>query len=354
MTETKLNYALYFDLSPDLLCIAGYDGYFKKINKAVSNLLGYSMEELYSRPINDFVYPEDQDITARLREELTRSKPLYNFENRYVTKNGDIVWLHWTSFPIEEDQVIFAIAKDITDKKQLEAERNQTLANLTTVNEKLKQLSYIASHDLRSPVAGLISVLHLLDLSRITDPETLELVELIRLAGEGLNQTLNNYAAILNKKNDEDVKISRLDIATHLDNVLRSIHYLIQTSGTTIHSDFSALPYIDFNTAYLESIFLNLITNSIKYSKPDCLPVIRIRSLEKGGTRQLVFSDNGLGFDMEKVKDRVFGLHQKFHHHADSKGVGLYLVHAYVTSLGGRIRLDSNLNQGSTFTIELP
>ncbi|MGH7240259.1 MAG: PAS domain S-box protein, partial [Candidatus Saccharimonadales bacterium] len=157
MTDIKLNYELYFDLSPDLLCIAGYDGYFKKINKAVSKLLGYSLEELYSRPINDFVYAEDQDITARLREDLTRSKPLYDFENRYLTKSGNIVWLHWTSFPIEEDRVIFAIAKDITHKKQLEIERNSILANLTSVNEELRQLSYITSHDLRTPVAGLIS-----------------------------------------------------------------------------------------------------------------------------------------------------------------------------------------------------
>ena len=93
MKSSKFNYELYFDLSPDLLCIAGYDGYFKKINPSVSNTLGYSMEELYSKPINDFVYHDDKDITERVREEWTKSKPLHNFENRYQTKSGDIVWL---------------------------------------------------------------------------------------------------------------------------------------------------------------------------------------------------------------------------------------------------------------------
>jgi PAS domain S-box-containing protein len=355
MTVTQLNYELYFDLSPDLLCIAGYDGYFKKINKAVSRLLGYSFEELYTTPINDFVYKDDQDVTDQVRKELTQSKPLYNFENRYLTKSGDIVWLTWTSFPIEEDQVIFAIAKDITHKKQLEVERNQVLSNLTTLNKDLRQLSYTTSHDLRTPVAGLISVLRLLDLSRIRDQETLELVEILRLAGESLNQTLNNYAAILNKRKEEErVEVTSLDLRKHLDNVKRSIRYLVQTSQTTIFSDFSALPFIDFDAAYLESIFLNLITNSIKYSRPDRLPMIRIYSRKEAGHKQLIFSDNGIGFDMEKVKGKIFGLHQKFHDHPDSNGVGLYLVHSYITSLGGKIRIESSPNQGATFIMDLP
>lgn len=101
MNSLNSKYELFFELSPDLLCIAGYDVYFKKINGAVSKLLGYSMEELYARPINDFIYPADQDITSKVRADLTRSKPLLNFENRYVTKGGEIVWLSWTSLPVE-------------------------------------------------------------------------------------------------------------------------------------------------------------------------------------------------------------------------------------------------------------
>lgn len=84
MNNTEFRYDLFFELSPDLLCIAGYDGYFKKINTAVSNLLGYTMEELYARPINDFVYCADKRSTQQARNELTKLKSLLNFENRYV------------------------------------------------------------------------------------------------------------------------------------------------------------------------------------------------------------------------------------------------------------------------------
>ncbi|HKI45317.1 MAG TPA: PAS domain-containing sensor histidine kinase [Balneolales bacterium] len=351
MATSNYNYELYFDLSPDLLCIAGYDGYFKKINPAVSKLLEYSMDELYAKPINDFVYGDDKDVTEKVRDDLRSSQPLYHFENRYQTKSGKIVWLTWTSFPIESDHVIFAIAKDITYKKKLEQERNELLALLSKTNQDLKELSYTTSHDLRSPVSGLISIFDLIDTSLIEDQQTIELLEIVKLAGEKLEQTLNNYVDVLSEEHNQDVSVEELDLQESLNNVLQSIRYLVQTSKVTIHSDFSGLPKVRFNKAYLESIFLNLITNSIKYAQPDSLPVITIRTEKVNGTGQLIFGDNGLGFDMEKVKGKIFGLHQKFHNHSDSKGIGLYLVHNHIARMGGHIKVESEVNKGTRFII---
>lgn len=349
MSDANFKYELLFDLSPDLLCIAGYDGYFKKINPAVSTVLGYTMAELYARPINDFVYSEDRETTTRVRTELTKSKPLLNFENRYVTKSGEIVWLSWTSLPVESERLIFAIAKNITHKKKQEAERNALLANLTKVNKDLKQLTYTTSHDIRSPVSGFLSLINLIDVSRISDPQTLELIEVIKMAGKNLKQTLNNYVDSLSVKHT--VKEEDLQFDDVLKNVLLSIGSLIQSSKASIHSDFSKQPTVRFNRNYLESIFLNLITNSIKYSRPEHPPAISIFSDRVNDVTQLIVADNGMGFDMEGVNDKIFGLHQKFHDHTDSKGIGLYLVHTHVTSLGGSIKVDSKINEGTKFII---
>ena len=133
--------------------------------------------------------------------------------------------------------------------------------------------------------------------------------------------------------------------------MLESLNALIKTSKANIKADFSALENVNFNRTYLESIFLNLITNSIKYGRPGVLPQVNIRSATVNGVGQLSFTDNGLGFDMDKVKDKIFGLHQKFHDHGDSKGIGLYLVYNHVTSLGGNITVDSVVDEGTTFTI---
>lgn len=351
MNDQAFKYEHFFELSPDLLCIAGYDGYFKKINPAVATVLGYSMEELYARPINDFVYHDDKDITAQVRSELTRSKPLFNFENRYLTKDGNIVWLSWTSLPVDSERLIFAIAKDITHRKRLEAERNTMLANLTKINNELKHVAYTTSHDLRSPVNNLLSVFQLIDTSTINDQETLQFMEMLQLAGQNIRETLNNYLDLLKDKQGLHATVEEVDLRECLDNVLRSIGFLIQRSGAAIRADFSIVPKILFNKASLESVFMNLLTNSIKYARHDCNPEVTVFTENVNGITRMIFSDNGRGFDMEQVKDDIFGLHQKFHDHADSKGIGLYLVHSHITNSGGRISVESKINEGTKFTI---
>jgi len=119
-TQTSFDLEYFFDITPDLLCIAGFDGYFKKINPAVSKTLGYSTKELFASPINSFVHPNDQHITSQKRSALGQGESLLNFENRYIAKDGSIVWFSWTSVPIQRDKLIFAIAKNITYRKQLE------------------------------------------------------------------------------------------------------------------------------------------------------------------------------------------------------------------------------------------
>lgn len=116
---------LMFEMTPDLVCIAGKDGFFRKINRAVVNTLEYSEEELYARHISSFIHPEDKENTRRTREELLNGKTLVNFENRYITKSGKIVWLHWTSIYLPEKELVFAIAKNVNKRKQAEEDIQQ-------------------------------------------------------------------------------------------------------------------------------------------------------------------------------------------------------------------------------------
>ncbi|WPR70514.1 PAS domain-containing sensor histidine kinase [Flavobacterium sp. NG2] len=348
---TEAKFEDFFNHSPDLLCVAGYDGYFKKINPAVSKLLEYTNEELLAKPINHFVYQEDKTTTISARNSIKDRNPLIDFENRYLTKSGRIVWLLWTSVPIENDRLIFAIAKNITYKKKLEEERNLHLAELTKLNTEFKQLTYTATHDLRSPVNNLISIFELLETDKIEDAETLEYLSIIKETTNNLKKTLNEYITVLDKKNKDNSLIEPLNFKIILEEVLLSISSFIQNSKTTINIDFSELEIINFNKTYLKSIFLNLITNSIKYSKPNNLPIISIYTTISDGKKKLIISDNGIGFDMKKVGSRIFGLHQKFNKNEDSNGIGLYLVNNHVTNLGGQITVESELNEGATFTI---
>ncbi|MEX2601201.1 MAG: PAS domain-containing sensor histidine kinase [Balneolaceae bacterium] len=349
--ETDYSLAPFFDLSHDLLCIAGFDGYFRRINPAVCNVLGYTEEELLSKPISYFQHPDDKEITQKYREPILYGKPLTNFENRYITKQGDVVWLAWTSIPVEDDELIYAIAKNITHKKRHEEERNQLLSELSKSNSQLQKLSYTNSHDLRGPVSSLIAIFSLMDMSRIKDEETRELIELLRTSVENLKRTLDGYVDGLKGHDSRLHDLTEIRIMDVIDAIRLMLHSLIKNSNTSFQIDLSAFKSVKFNQRYLESIFLNLITNSIKYAHPDRDPMIMITTDITDGKKMLTFSDNGIGFDSEKQKDKVFGLNQTFHENSDSMGIGLYLVYNHMTNLGGQITVDSEIDKGTTFTL---
>lgn len=341
----------FFNLSMDLHCIAGFDGYFKKVNPAVIKVLGYSETELFSRPIRDFIHEEDRELTARYRDNLLKNKPLVNFENRYRCKSGEIVWLHWTSIPLEEEELVYAIAKNITHKKRLDEDRIDHLQSLVKINQDLKNLNYTTSHDLRSPVNNLLSIFSFLDFSKIEDAEILETLKYMKMATEGLHNSLDKYVDLLSSKEAIEVKLEEVDFEKVFHHVRLCINSLLENAKVTFDVDFSELGSVTHCENYMDSIFLNLLTNSIKYAKPHVPPHIKIRTTVENGTKKLVYTDNGIGLDMEKIGDKIFGLNQKFHQHGDSKGVGLYLVNNHVRSLGGTISVDSEVNKGTTFVI---
>lgn len=226
MSPSDFNYELFFNLTPDLLCIAGFDGYFKKVNPAVLQVLGYSEDELFSRPINDFIHPEDQLTTQKYREQLHVFKPLLNFENRYLSKSGEIIWLSWTSMPVQDQQLVFAIAKNITYKKRLEEDRNTLLTQVTRINSELMRLNYVTSHDLRAPVNNLLSVFDLLDPSKIQDENTLELMKIIKVSSQHLKDKLNGYIDNVRAQNALAERREVVILSKILQEVLSSISHL--------------------------------------------------------------------------------------------------------------------------------
>jgi PAS domain S-box-containing protein len=353
MSSELSQYDIFFELIPDLVCIAGFDGYFKKVNPAVKELLGYSYEELYANPINHFIYHEDKEKTACVRSELLRATPLVNFENRYTTKSGEIIWLSWTSQPVEKSKVVFAIAKNITHKKELEVDRNTLLTNLTELNKDLRHIGHMTLHDLRSPVNNLLSIYELLDFSKISDKETLELMDTFKMCSEDLREKLNAFSKELREKQSLYIPTQEVELKKVVKKVAKSISSLLKNSDATIISDFDEVQKIKSNPTFLESVFLNLITNSIKYKKPGTAPVIAITSKYLEDKIQLIFSDNGVGFDLEKVGNKIFGFQQTFNNQEDSRGIGLYLVYNHVQSLGGSIEVSSKPGEGTTFMITL-
>ncbi len=111
----------FFSLSIDMLCVAGFDGYFKKVNPAFERTLGWNECELMDRPFFDLVHPDDGQATRETLSSLMEGNDLFRFENRYRCKSGSFKWIAWSAFPVVDESVIYAIGRDITKRKELEA-----------------------------------------------------------------------------------------------------------------------------------------------------------------------------------------------------------------------------------------
>ncbi|WP_321826578.1 sensor histidine kinase [Maribacter dokdonensis] len=347
----KLNH--FFDASIDMLCIANYDGYFEDVNPAFIKLLGYDKEELMSRKINDFVFEEDKEVTQQTRASLHENKKLISFQNRYVTKSGGVVWLSWSAVPVDSEKLVYAIAKDITHEMNLKNARILEFAKMKTVNDDLVRLNYTTSHDLRAPLNNLISLFDVLDYN-VLDDDTLQILRYMEISAKGVKESLENYLKLIEnarKGLNTLTKIYFDHVLAKTQNVLSSI---IKNSKTSISYDFTLCKSVLFDNSYMESIFLNLITNAIKYTIPGEAPRIEIKTEFVDGKIVLYFKDYGQGFDMIKNGSKIFGLNERFNTEQDGKGVGLYLIHNQINSLGGTITVDSELNKGALFTIVFP
>lgn len=109
-----------FQHSIDMLCVAGFDGYFKVLNPSWERTLGWSEQELLAKPWIEFVHPDDRSQTVNIKKTIDKGIEIYQFENRYICKDNSIKWLSWNTFPYEEENIMFGVARDITLQKQVE------------------------------------------------------------------------------------------------------------------------------------------------------------------------------------------------------------------------------------------
>jgi PAS domain S-box-containing protein len=246
---------------------------------------------------------------------------------------------------------IVIASQNITEQKRNEQEKEMLIEELTQNNSDLQQFSYITSHNLRAPLSNLLGIIKLLDTSMVTDPTTTLLLKNFEECTLQLNDTVNDLINVLIIKNNVNAKKERLDIRRTFERVLSSIQTTIESGNITVTTDFDNAYEVDFNRTYLESILLNLLTNAVKYRSPKRRPEVKVVSRKIQDGIRLYFSDNGLGIDLTRYKDRIFGLYQRFHDHADSKGLGLYIVNSQIRVMGGEIDIESEVDKGTTFII---
>jgi PAS domain S-box-containing protein len=248
---------------------------------------------------------------------------------------------------------ILLVTQNITESKKSEKEREKLIKDLKSHNEELQRFAYIVSHNLRAPIVNISALLNLYDEEDPADPENQEIIEHLKISTELLSSTLMDLIEVVSIKKQKVPKVEHLTFHQVLHNVERSLYQQILESEVKITFDFSKANEINYVYSHLENFFLNFLTNAIKYKHPDRTPALHISTGQVGEYHVIKFKDNGIGLDLERYGDRLFGLYQRFHSHVDGKGLGLYLVREQIRAFDGDLTVESKVGKGTSFNVYL-
>lgn len=269
----------------------------------------------------------------------TKDKHMTNSLKNNLIKNSDI-------------SALAANFREYIARNKAEEERDQLIEDLTSRNQDLNQFAYITSHNLRAPLSNLIGLIDILNYD-LLDEYNKTIVDMFKDSAQKLNETIYDLTQMLSIKSNKNVKIEPVSVSRIFKKVCNSFTKQIHTMGIYIHTDFQC-EMIPFNKSYLESVLMNLMSNAVKYCSENRALRIEVTTFpDKNGNIIMTFKDNGMGIDLLKHKDRIFGLNERFHSHVNGSGVGLFITKTQITSLGGEISVESEVDKGSTFRVTI-
>jgi signal transduction histidine kinase len=248
---------------------------------------------------------------------------------------------------------ILLVKQNITASKKLESDREQLIKDLKSHNEELLRFAYIVSHNLRAPIVNISLLLDLYNEEIPADPENEEVLENLKISTNLLDATLQDLIEVVSIKKQKIPKVEHIDFKLLLNNIEKSLFNQLKESGIKIHKDFSQLNEINYVYAHLENFFMNFMTNAVKYKHPERSPVVKISTYPEKDYCVIRFEDNGIGLDLSRYGDRIFGLYQRFHNHVEGKGLGLYLVREQIRAHDGKIEIESEVGKGTVFKVYL-
>ncbi len=380
-----------FAISLELLCVLGRDGFLKRLNTAWERALGFSAGELMAKPLLELIHPDDRQRTAEVIRQIGGGAAAV-FENRIRTKQGAYRCLQWASAAMPGKRLLFALARDVTERvtageilkqahRELEndlrqrsaalQETNQALArsegeilklsqqleqrirDLTASKKELEAFTYSVSHDLRAPLRhmdGFSKILMEEYGPRLPD-EARPILGRIRLASQRMGRMV-----------DELLELSRTG-RREPEKRLTGLRPLVEEAAADLAAEavdrevewrIGDLPSLDCDPGLTRQVFVNLLSNALKFTRPRHPAVIEVGRREIDGEQVLFVRDNGVGFSM-KYAPKLFGAFQRLHRKEDFEGtgVGLATVHRIIQKHGGRIWAEAEVDRGAAFFFTL-
>jgi signal transduction histidine kinase len=282
-----------------------------------------------------------QEEIATQNEELLQSQEEVSSQRDMVAEqNKDL---------LEARQIIEIQHQALLEKNEtLESEIQKRTKELVDYNHQLEQFAFISSHNLRAPIARILGLGNLLELTQSKEDEALIQRNLIHSARE-LDRIVKDLNTILEVRKSINKVVSEINVKEEIDMILINLEKDISETRAHIDVDVINVPSLRTVRPYFDSIVINLISNAIKYRKHNSSPIIYLKGEWQNGFACFSVKDNGMGIDLHRHRQKLFTLYSRFHDHVDGKGLGLYMVKTQVEALGGKIEVESEVDRGTTF-----
>lgn len=364
---------LFFELSPDMFAVGrSRDGqlesHFAYVNRAWEQVIGFTPEEMTAQPFVDWVHPDDQAATIAAAQNMSLGGNLANFENRYRCKDGSYKWLSWNVATLPEQRQFYAIARDITARKEAAAEREKLLAREQAAREAAERASRIkdeflavVSHELRSPLNPIVGWSQLLKRGLSSEKTKLALDTIERNAKlqVQLIGDLLDISKLLSGK--LSLNEAPVDLSAIVPNALETVQQDAEAKSIRIETDLSACPVVG-DAVRLQQVVWNLLTNAVKFTPEGGRVTVRLfaeaNSAADAAEAVIKVIDTGKGISGEFLP-YVFE-HFRQENYATTRqfgglGLGLAIVQQIVEMHSGTVAVDSSgEGRGATFTVRLP
>lgn len=266
-------------------------------------------------------------------------------------------WTETSFYPIHENGKIVGTAcysRDISESKRMAIQSAKLTADLVQQNKNLEQFAYMVSHNLRAPLANIMGLCDVLNFPDLKEQEKEKMTSDIVQSSKRLDSVVRDLNDILQIRNSADEQKENVLFSDLMNDVVGCFPSSKENGHVSITYDFKEVDGMQTIKPYLKSVFYNLLSNSIKFSRKGIDTVIQVKSIKEENNIVLLFKDNGMGIDLEKNKDKVFGMYNRFHSEIEGKGMGLFLTRQLIETLGGKISVKSRVNSCAQFRIEFP
>jgi PAS domain S-box-containing protein len=355
---SDIGYRTLFDSSPDAAIIVNEGGEIILCNNQVKEIFGYTKEELISEKVEILIPAKYWKIhnahMDRYYQEPHVREMGKGMELLAIKKDGTEFPTEISLSPIIINNVtfVFAAIRDVSDKKQLLNQIKLQQAKLSEQNKRLLNFAYIVSHNLKSHSGNLGMMLNFFN-NAITESDKIQAMKHVQNISSGLSNTIEHLNQIVALQTTNTLERKVINLRDYVDEAIDILSGEIFVNKGVVVNNVSGDITLTHNPAYMESILLNFISNTIKYKHPDRNPICMLNAYYEKERLVLEICDNGIGIDLSQHREKLFGLFKTFHGNIDAQGIGLFISKNQVEAFGGEIEVQSEINVGTTFKIFL-